>query len=132
MGTRPMLTELQLKLLEVLWDRGEATVREVQAALAPDRARARSTVATLLSRLEEKGVVTHREVGREYLYRATIGREAVRGALLSGFAEEVFHGDVPALVQQLLRLEEVEPEDLARVREMIEAAEARGEGARDG
>lgn len=121
------LTDLQLKLLEILWEEGEASVRDVKAALAPERERARSTIATLLSRLEEKGVVTHREVGRRYLYRATVDREEVRGALLSDFTDDVFRGSVPALVRQLLELEDVTQEELEQVRRMIEDAQEPGE-----
>lgn len=118
------LTELQLKLLRILWDEGEATVRGVMRSLAPDRDLARSTVATLLSRLEDRGVITHREVDRRYLYRATVGREVVRRTLLSDLARDVFQGDVPALVHQLLSLDGVEADDIRRVRRMIEAKEA--------
>lgn len=127
MSDRSDLTDLQLKLLEILWEEGEASVRDVKAALAPERDRARSTIATLLSRLEEKGVVTHREVGRRYLYRPTVDREEVRGALLSDFTDDVFRGSVPELVRQLLELEDVTQEELEQVRRMIEDAHEPGE-----
>src|SRR5512143_1144068 len=64
------LTELQIGLLRVLWDRGEATVAEICDALRPSRALAPTTVATLLSRLERRGVVRHRTVSRQFIYAA--------------------------------------------------------------
>lgn len=120
------LTELQLEIMRVLWERGEATVVEVQEALAPERALAQSTVATLLSRLEKRGLLEHRTEGRQYLYRPVVSEQEVRRVMVREFtelADELFRGDVAALVSQLLTARDVEPEDLARVKAMIEAKE---------
>ena len=113
-------TELQLALLQVLWTRGEATVQDVVRDLA-DRARplAPSTVATLLTRLEKKGLVTHRVVGRQYVYRPAVSEPDVRRAMVA----ELFGGDVATLVSHLLLAGDVSPDDLARVKAMIEAKE---------
>ena len=61
----PELTELQLEILDVIWERGESTVAEVAEALLERRALAITTVATLLSRLQKRGVLTHRTEGRQ-------------------------------------------------------------------
>ena len=68
------LTELQIDLMDVLWERDEATAAEVCEALSTTRGLALSTVSTLLTRLEKKGVVTHRKEGRQHIYRATVSR----------------------------------------------------------
>lgn len=113
-------TELQLALLQVLWTRGEATVQDVLRDLA-GRARqlAQSTVATLLGRLEKKGLVSHRVAGRQYVYRAVVSEPEVRRIMV----EELFAGDVATLVSHLLVAGDVSPDDLARVKAMIEAKE---------
>lgn len=120
------LTELQLEIMKVVWERGEATVVEVQEALVPERRLAHSTVATLLSRLEKRGLLEHRTRRRQYVYRAVVSEQVVRDAVVREFtelADELFRGDVAALVSQLLTARDVEPEDLARVKEMIAAKE---------
>ena len=66
------LTALQISILRLLWDRGEASVAGVWEALYPDRRLAQTTIATLLSRLERRGVVTRRAAERQYLYRALV------------------------------------------------------------
>lgn len=120
------LTELQLALMRVLWERSEATVVEVQEALEPERRLAQSTVATLLSRLEKKGVLSHRVEGRQYVYRAVVSEAEVRRSMvreLGVLARRLFQGDVAALVSHLLTAQDVAPGDLSRVRELIEARE---------
>ena len=121
------LTELQLEIMRVLWARGEATGVEVRQALRPDRDLAPTTVSTLLSRLERKGVVTHRSEGRQYVYRAVVEEARVKRRLvseLSEMADRLFAGDLAELVTHLLAASEVDADDLARVREMIERREA--------
>ena len=113
------LTDLQVDLLEVLWGRGEATVTEVQEALLGNRGLATSTVATLLSRLEKRGVVIHRTDGRQYVYRAQVSREQVRDSMVSALTYRMFSGDVAELVSHLLTEAETSPGDLARVKQLI-------------
>jgi BlaI family transcriptional regulator, penicillinase repressor len=125
------LTELQLQLLRVLWARGESTVVEVQEALRPERRLAQTTVATLLSRLEKRGVVAYRTEGRQYVYRPLVTEAEVRGSVLAEVTEQLFDGDVAALVSHLLTAAEADAADLAKVRALIEARErALKEGGR--
>jgi predicted transcriptional regulator len=118
----PPLTALQLDVLRVLWEKGEATVAEVQHGL-DDRELALTTVATLLSRLEKRGVVAYRNAGRQYVYRALLAREEVCRSALDDVAGRVFAGDVPTLVSALLSSGHVRPGDLARVKALIEEKE---------
>lgn len=117
------LTSLQIALMRVLWERGEATVAEVQEELRDERELAQTTVATLLSRLEKKGVVAHRAEGRQYVYRATVSQAEVRRSMLGELTEHLFGGDVPALVGHLLGGREVDSGELARLKAMIEEKE---------
>lgn len=118
------LTELQLALMQVLWERGEATVQDVQQAL--DRPLAQSTVATLLSRMEKKGLLSHRVEGRQYVYRARVTEPEVRRSMVREFrslADDLFDGDVAELVSHLLTTRDVNRRDLARVKALIAAKE---------
>ena len=129
------LTELQLAIMDALWRRGEASVYDVHDDLRAGRRVAQSTVATLLSRLEEKGVVSHRAENRQHIYRAVATREQVRRSVVSEFAEftdQLFAGELAGLVNQLLTIRDADPEDLARAREIIERKERelRGRGGR--
>ena len=125
------LTDLQLTLMGVLWARGEATVAEVQEALSAERPIAQTTVATLLSRLEKKGAVTHRTEGRQYVYTALLSEQEVRRTVVGGLMKRLFGDDVPALVSHLLGSRSVDADELARVRALVDARE-RELGGNDG
>jgi len=117
------LTELQIALLRVLWSRGEATVVDVWQAMHRERGLAQTTVATILSRLEKRGVVSRTPNARQYVYRALVSESDVRQSMVGDLAENLFGGDVTALVNHLLTSHEIAPGDLARLREAIDAAE---------
>lgn len=119
------LTSLQLSILQILWDRGEATTQDVWEALLEERTLALTTVATLLTRLERKQVLTHRREGRQHVFRPTVTRAEVRRSKVRDLTENLFDGDVAALVSHLVRTDEVDAEELARIRVMLEEAEAR-------
>jgi BlaI family penicillinase repressor len=113
-------------IMTVLWEKGEATVLDIHDALRNDRRIAQSTVATLLTRMEEKKVVKRREDGRHFLYKAAVTPDQVRRSVVGEFAEltdKLFSGDVASLVSQLLSVKHADPEDLARARKIIEKKE---------
>lgn len=119
----PRLTPPQLEILRVLWQRTEATVIEIHQALRSERELAMTTVATLLSRLEKRGLVAYRTEGRQYVYRAVLQQQDARQHVLGEVTKGLFAGDVPTMVSQLLSSHEMRPGDLARVRELIDAKE---------
>jgi len=118
-----VLSGLQLAIMEVLWNAGEATVGDVQEALAGSRPLAQSTIATVLSRLERKRVVAYRTERRQYVYRPLLSAAEARGSALAEVADGVFGGDLPGLVSALLSSRDVDAGDLDRVRALIEAKE---------
>ena len=124
------LTSLQLSILHVLWERAEATTQEVWERLVEGRPMARSTVATLLSRLERKRVLAHRRDGRQYVYRATVSRSEVRCSRVRELTESLFGGDSAALLSHLVRTGDADQDDLPRMRELLDAA-ARTNGPTD-
>jgi predicted transcriptional regulator len=116
------LSDLQLDVVRVLWRRKEATAAEVQASLETARGLALTTVSTVLSRLEKRGLVTHRTEGRTFFYRAVITEPEVRHSMLGSLVDSVFKGDPTELVSQLLSAKDLSPSDLDRIRAMVDAA----------
>lgn len=118
------LGDLQLAILRVLWDRGDAAVAEVHADLA-DRQLALTTIATMLRKMEDKGLVEHRENGRQFLYRAVAQPDQVQRNLVGDLVGKLFDGDPMALVNHLLRAGEIELAELDQLRARVAAAESR-------
>lgn len=122
------LSDQQLAFMRALWSLGEGSVAEVQAALVDEQQRlAPTTVATVLGRLEKKGLVEHRSEGRQYVYRALISEQEVRRSVLSRVSATLFGGDVTAMVSQLLDQSEVSEDELAEVRQMLKGRARKGD-----
>jgi predicted transcriptional regulator len=132
MTEQHQLTDLQVAIMRVLWERGQATVAEIHEALLPERGLAPTTVATLLSRLEKRGIVKHRSASRQYVYYPAISESEVRRSMVSDLAERLFDGDVAELVSHLLSEREMSAGDLEKVKELIASHEARLEVSDDG
>lgn len=125
MARRPTakLPNLQLAIMQVLWRRNEATVAEVQEDLASDRALAYTTIATMLSKMEGKGLVSHRREGRTFVYRARLAQDQVNRSMVADLVSRLFAGDVTELVSHLLDECEVDSDELARLKAMIDQKE---------
>lgn len=113
------LSDLQLELMRVLWARDEATVAEIAEALAESRELAHTTVATLLTRLAKRGLVSARRDGRQLVYRAEVAEPEVRRSMVGDLLRSVFGGDPKALLAHLVSEREVSGRDLERVRELL-------------
>lgn len=125
--SKTQLSDLQTLVMNVLWERGEATVSEVRDALSEDRDLAPTTVGTVLSRLEDKGVVAHRSEGRQYVYRPEVSRRDVRASMVDALVEKLFQGDSAELVNHLIRESEIDGEELSRLERLVEQARNREE-----
>ena len=120
------LSDLQLAFMRVLWSREEASVQEVRDGLDDlGRALQPTTVATVLNRLEKRGLVSRRRDGRQFMYSALRSEATVRRSALSRVKDLVFGGDLKAMVAHLLDPAEVEADELAEVRRLIAAHDAR-------
>jgi predicted transcriptional regulator len=113
------LTDLQIAIMRVLWSKGEATAVQIWDALRPERGLAQTTIATMLSRLEKRGVIQHRTQSRQFVYYPTVTEPEVRRSMVSELTERLFDGNVADLMAHLLSGREMSPGDLARVRELI-------------
>ena len=117
------LGDLQLAIMQVLWGRGESTVAEVHEALEPDRGLALTTIATMLTKMEKKGVIDHRAEGRRFIYRPRVSEGQVRRTMVADLTSQLFRGDVTALVNHLLSEHEIDRRELAQLRDLISAHE---------
>jgi predicted transcriptional regulator len=115
----------QLAVMRVLWDRGEATVAEAQELLDLERPLAYSTVATVLSRMEQKGLVTHRAEGRVFYYRPAVSEDGMGTSLVGELVDQIFGGSPSALVSHLLDSEQVDPGELDRIKRLVSKHEKR-------
>jgi BlaI family penicillinase repressor len=124
------LGELQHAIMRVLWARNEATVAEVHEALFDERGLAPTTIATMLRKMEDKGVVAHRVEDRHFVYKATVTEDTVRSSMVGELLDRLFAGDPAALVSHLVSDREIDETDIERLRELLESAEAKKEGNR--
>ena len=120
MGKATELGELQLAILRVLWKKKDASAADVHAALGGRRDLAITTVSTILTRLERRGIVSHRTVGRTFVYRPMITEASVRSSMLRSLVDSMFSRDPTAVVSQLLTSRDISPGDLDRMRELID------------
>ena len=123
METSHHLGDLQLAIMRVLWSHGEATVADVHEALEPERGLALTTIATMLVKMEKKGVVDHRAEGRRFIYRPLISEGQVRRSMVADLSAQLFRGDVTAFVNHLLSEHDIDAAELKQVREIISAHE---------
>jgi predicted transcriptional regulator len=121
------LGDLQLAIMRALWARGEATVAEVHEDLAPERGLALTTIATMLVKLEKKGVVGHRADGRRFVYQPVVEESQVRRSMVAELTSQLFRGDVTALVSHLLSEHDIHPAELTELRALIASREAKEE-----
>lgn len=113
------LSELQIALMRVLWRRGETSTADVATELAVERGLKHTTIATLLTRLEKRGVVSQRREGRQLLYSALVGEAQVRRSMVADLISALFDGDARELVAHLVEESEIAPGDIAKARKRL-------------
>jgi predicted transcriptional regulator len=116
----PTLTEAELRLMEIVWDQGDATVNDVVQKLPKRRALAYNTVLTTLRILENKGYLAHEKRGRAFVYRPLVGRRDARRSAVKYVVSRFFENSPELLVLNLLENDNISPEELKRLRKMIE------------
>src|SRR5438046_2508646 len=113
------LGDLQLRILQVLWECDEATVADVHQALTGERDLAYTTMATMLRKMEARGLVRHRVEGRSFVYQAVVAADAVTQGMADHLLERLFEGSLSDLVGHLLTTREVSREELAKLERLI-------------
>jgi predicted transcriptional regulator len=112
------LTEAELRLMNVLWERGPSAVAEVVEALPEPLAY--STVLTTLRILEQKGYIEHTKEGRAFLYQPIVDRDGARRNAVRHLVDHFFNKSPELLVLNVLKQEEFDHEDLKRLKSLIE------------
>jgi BlaI family penicillinase repressor len=110
---------LQLQILKVLWDGGPAAVADVHRALPGGLAY--TTVATMLRKMEARGLVRHREEGRRFVYEAAVREGDVTGSLAGDVLDRAFEGRLADMVQHLLTTRDVSAAELDELARLIAA-----------
>jgi predicted transcriptional regulator len=113
------LGDLQLKIMKVLWERRAAGVAEVHQALGGDAGLAYTTVATMLRKMEARGLVQHEVEGRRFIYRAAVRPEAVTRSMAGDVLERLFEGRLADLLSHLLATREVSRAELLELERLI-------------
>jgi len=113
------LSELQLSLMRVLWARGETSTAEVAEALRGERDLAHTTVATLLTRLEKRGLLSSRREGRSLMYTALVSESEVQRSMVGSLVDSLFAGRASALVSHLLDARGVDAKELAELQALL-------------
>jgi predicted transcriptional regulator len=117
----PSIPDSELDVLRVLWDQDQATVREALETLrAAGRQWSYATVATLLDRLESKGLVTSDRSELAFVYRPTITAQEVRQKRLNNLVEKLYQGEPGLLVLHLLKAHPLDPRQANEVRAVLE------------
>ena len=117
----PHLTEAELRLMDVLWDMGTATVGEVAECLPKELDLAYNTVLTTLRILEDKGYVEHAKAkeGRAFVYRPVVGRDEAGRSAVRYLVSQFFRNSPELLVLNLLKDEELSQKELRRIRSLL-------------
>jgi predicted transcriptional regulator len=113
------LGDLQLRIMKVLWANEAATVAEVHAAVGGEGDLAYTTVATMLRKMEARGLVKHRMEARSFIYRAAVAEEAVSRGMADHLLERLFEGSLADMVRHLLSNREVSREELSKLEKLI-------------
>ena len=108
------LAPLELDCMNALWRLGEATVRDIHAALATTRPRAYTTIMTILDRLAQKGVVERQKSGRAWLYKANLSADQARTHAVARLVEGFFQGSTEALASHISTLNKSSQADVTR------------------
>ena len=116
----PKLGKVQLQIMQILWERGEATAREITDALNVTEPVAHSTTQTLLRKLEAKHAVTHTVHERVFVFRPLSQKADISESAARDLLTRVFGGSVYGLVSHLLKHETISGEELKRLRELID------------
>jgi BlaI family transcriptional regulator, penicillinase repressor len=117
------LGKVQLQIMQVLWEKGHASAREITEALSRAEQIAHSTVQTLLRQLEAKGAVSHQRQERTFVFYPLVNEANVARTEIHGLTERLFGGSTGGLMTYLLKEERISRDELNEIKKLIEAME---------
>ena len=112
-------TPAELAVLQIIWEHGQCTVREVMNLLRPKRPRAYTSVMSLMNVMAEKGLLNQKPKGRAFVYSAKISRDKTQSSMVSDLLNRAFDGSASALVAHLLQQAEPNNEELDEIRKTV-------------
>jgi len=113
-------TPTEIEILNVIWERGPSTVREVMRELNKQRERAYTTIMTLMNGMADKGILSQKPQGRAFIYSANIDRSKLQTRMLNDLIGKVFDGSASALVNKILAEGQADEDELEEIRQAIE------------
>ncbi len=113
------LTEAELRIMKILWRRGESAVGELVAAMPDGTSLAYNSVLTTIRILEQKGYVLHRQEGRAFLYSPCVAQQEASQTEMRHIMQRFFGNSREALLLSLLGDDEITPEELQRLKQAI-------------
>ena len=116
----PGLTDAELRLMDVLWSKGAATVSDVVQSVAQELPLAYSTVLTTLRILENKGYLRHTKDGRAFIYEPVLGRDQARESAVTHLLRRFFENSPEQLMLNLIERKKIDAKELRRLRKRIE------------
>ncbi len=119
----PTLTDAELRLMDILWEKGASTVSDVVEALPRRLSLAYSTVLTTLRILERKGYVTHEKHGRAFVYHPVVGRKEASRKAVRHLLSRFFDNSPELLVLNVLENEEIDSAELKRLKKLVEESQ---------
>lgn len=114
------LTKAEQRIMQVLWDKGEATVREITDALSSDHNLAYTTVLTTTRILADKEYVAFHKDGRSHVFRPLVSKQSARSNALKTLMGNLFDGSPKLLAQHLLEDDDLSSEDIAALRKLLD------------
>ncbi len=113
------LGRLELQIMNVVWEKGKATVHDVKDVLGRGRKPAYSTILTMMRKLEAKGYLEHDVDDRTYVYRPTISQQAVRHGVLGDIVDRLFEGSPSLLLNSLVEQNRISGTELKQIQKII-------------
>lgn len=124
---KPKPTEAELAILQVLWDLGACTVRQVQQALESQRGTGYTTTLKLMQIMLEKGLLRRDDSEHAHVYRAAVTRGGTQRKMIGQLLDQVFDGSAQQLVLQALSTRSSTPAELAEIRKLLDKLEGKAE-----
>ncbi len=117
--TEPKLGDMELQILNILWERGPCTVREVLEALENKPKPVYTSILTMMRYMHEKGYLDRKDQNRSHIYSARLREQKVKGGLLRDLIDRAFHGSPEALLIRLVEDEYLSEEESNRIQRLF-------------
>jgi len=121
------LTDVERKIMNVLWARGPSTVREIADELSKEKATAYTSVQTMCGILADKGYASFSKECRAFIYEAKVAQDTVRRSALKSMLDQFFGGSPQALAQHLVKESDIDLEDIRELQEMLDESKPKDE-----